>query len=129
MHSDITSLQNELAGIESLWNQAIAANDVKEIALYMTDDWVITGTEGGIISKAAFLEWISSGDLVHTKMDFEALLVQIHGNAAVVTAKGTSAGLYKGNPFSFYEWATSVYVKQNGRWVCVNTMITPAKGS
>lgn len=127
MDNDIKTLQHELAEVESQWNQAIEANDVYKISFFMSDDWVITGTEGGITAKAAFLEWINCGDLVHHTMEFENQLVQIYGDTGVITARGTSAGTYKGDPFSFFEWSTSVYVKIDGHWKCVNTMITPAR--
>lgn len=126
MKKSLEELKIEIASVEAKWNEAIVSNNVNEVAKYMTDDWVITGTEGGIQTKTAFLEWLRSGDLVHTEMSFEAQLVQVHGDTAVVTAKGTSAGTWQGHPFSFYEWATSTYIRQGGRWVCINTMITPA---
>ena len=127
METDIKHIQKELTTVESQWNQAIAANAVEEIGRYMSPDWVIIGTEGGIVSKSSFLEWVSSGDLVHSRMDFENLRIQIYGDTGVITARGTSAGTYKGEPFSFYEWATSVYIKQEGNWRCVLTMLTPAQ--
>lgn len=127
MKADMERMQKELATVESKWNQSIVANDVKEIGRYMSDDWVIIGTEGGIVSKSSFLEWVRSGDLVHSRMDFENVRMQIYGDTGVITARGTSAGSYKGEPFSFYEWATSVYIKQGGNWRCVLTMLTPAQ--
>lgn len=127
MEAYMERIQKELATVESQWNQSIVANDVKEIGRYMSDDWVIIGTEGGIVSKSSFLEWVRSGDLVHSRMDFENLRMQIYGDTGVITARGTSAGSYKGEAFSFYEWATSVYIKQEGKWRCVLTMLTPAQ--
>ncbi len=109
------------------WDKAIAQNDVKEISPYMSDDWVCVGTDGGISPKSNFLDWIKSGDLVHTRMDTDESRVKIYGNTGVVTGKGTSSGTYKGNPFSFYEWSTSVFVWENNQWLCVLTMLTPAK--
>lgn len=92
----------------------------------MSDDWVIVGTEGGITSKADFLETVKSGDLIHTKMEFEDLHVKIYGNAGVVISRGTSSGTYKGMPFSFFEWSTSTYIHNGSNWQCVLTMLTPA---
>ena len=45
----------------------------------------------------------------------------------VVTARGTNAGTYRGEPFSFYEWSTSVFIYESEKWICVLTMLTPAK--
>jgi hypothetical protein len=58
------------------WDEAIANNNVEEISKFMSADWVIVGTEGGITSKSDFLDTIISGDLVHTKMDFQDIHVK-----------------------------------------------------
>ena len=108
------------------WDEAMVSNNVEEIAKFMSDDWVIVGTEGGITSKSSFLEWIKSGDLTHRRMDSDEIRVKIYGNTGVVTSRGTSAGKYKGQPFNLYEWSTSVFIWQEEKWSCVLTMLTPA---
>ena len=127
MNAAISEATHELMQLGRDWDKAIESNDVNEMSRYMDDSWVIVGSDG-INSKENFLDLVRSGDLQHSKMDFEDLRVEIYDNTAVVTSKGTSAGTYKGMPFSFYEWTTSVFLKRNGNWLCVLTMITPAKG-
>jgi hypothetical protein len=83
------------------WDEAIANNNVEEISKFMSADWVIVGTEGGITSKSDFLDTIISGDLVHTKMDFQDIHVKVYANCGVVTSRGTSSGTYKGHAFQF----------------------------
>lgn len=108
------------------WDAAIVSNNTESINRYMSEDWVCVGTQGGITPKASFLEWIGSGDLMHTVMDTDEIRVKIYGNTGVITGRGTSAGTYKGTPFSLYEWSTSVFVYENEKWACVLTMLTPA---
>ena len=93
----------------------------------MSEDWVIIGTDGGITSKENFLAFISSGDLKHSKMDFEDLRIEIYDNTGVVTSRGTSSGTYKDQPFTLYEWSSNVFIRKEGKWQCVLTMLTPAK--
>lgn len=109
------------------WDKAIVQNDVKEISRYMSDDWVCVATDGGISSKEHFLNGIKSGDLIHTRMDTDASRIKIYDNTGIVTGKGTSSGTYKGGAFSHYEWSTSVFLWENNQWICVLTMLTPAK--
>ncbi len=111
------------------WDKSMLTNDVNEISRFMSEDWTILGTEGGITSKSTFLSWISSGDLTHSRMDSDEMHVKIYGETGVVISRGTSEGLYKGESFSFYEWSTSVFVWKNSKWNCVSTMLTPAKHS
>ena len=127
MNTTISETAHVLMQLERDWDKAIEANDVNEMSRYMDDSWVIVGSDG-ISSKEKFLDLVRSGDLQHNKMDFEDLRVEIYDNTAVITSKGTSAGTYKGMPFSNYEWTTSVFLKKNGNWLCVLTMITPAVG-
>ncbi|MGZ5190623.1 MAG: nuclear transport factor 2 family protein [Flavisolibacter sp.] len=119
----------ELSQFGKDWDKAIEANDVHSIAQFMSDDWVIIGTDGGITNKESFLDFIRSGDLQHNSMHFEDLRIEIYDNTGIVTSRGTSSGTYKGQPFSFYEWSSNVFIRKNDKWLCVLTMLTPAKKS
>ncbi|HYG16907.1 MAG TPA: nuclear transport factor 2 family protein [Bacteroidia bacterium] len=117
----------ELSSEVRQWQRAMLTNNAEEIGSFMADDWVIVSTSGGITGKEAFLDVIRSGDLTHNRMDSDEMRVRVHENTAWVTSRGTSAGHYKGEPFSFYEWSADVFVKESGRWKCVLTMLTEAK--
>lgn len=109
------------------WDRTIEGNDATEIGKFMSDSWVIVGTGGGITSKPHFLDFIKSGDLYHTRMDFEDIKVDLHDNTGIVISRGTSSGTYKGEAFSYYEWSTSIFIERQGSWLCVLTMLTPAQ--
>ena len=119
--------ETSLAETCRAWDEAMIRNDADEIGAFMSSDWVIVGTDGGITPRSKFLENIKSGDLVHTRMDNEEVRVKTYGDTGVVIARGTSAGTYKGEPFSYYEWSQSVFIYLSERWLCVSTMLTPAK--
>ena len=103
------NLQDELLSFGKKWDDAMVNNIAKDISRFMSDDWVIIGTDGGITPKNMFLEWIESGDLIHTRMDSDEMRIRIYGNTGVVTARGTSSGTYKGKTFSFYEWSRKCF--------------------
>lgn len=115
----------ELAAVARLWDEAMVSNDAFEISRFMTDDWVIIGSDG-ITSKVDFMQSITSGTLTHHRMDADELLIRIYGETGIVVGRGTSAGRYKGENFSWYEWSTSVFLKKEGTWICALTMLTPA---
>ncbi len=108
------------------WDEAMISNDIAEIGKFMSDDWVIVGSEGGITSKPEFLEWIKSGDVTHNRMDSDETRIKVYGNTGLITSRGTSAGNYKGQPFELYEWSSNVFIFTEGKWLCVHTMLTPA---
>src|SRR5687768_8663104 len=109
--------ENSLLETCKAWDAAMIGNIVDEIAAFMASDWVIVGTEGGITQRAKFLENIRNGDLVHTRMDHDEIRVKTYGDTGVVIARGTSAGTYKGDPFSYYEWSQSVFIYLSERWL------------
>ncbi|MBT1688629.1 nuclear transport factor 2 family protein [Dawidia soli] len=111
---------------ELKWNNAIQENLVQEMGKYMDDEWIIFSGDGNITTKEAFLRLVTSGDLQHSKMDFEILRVKIHGNTGLVVQRGTSAGTWQGRSFDNYEIASSVFVRDNNTWLAVQTMIAPA---
>lgn len=118
--------EEELIEFSNLWDKAIISNDALEIANFMSQDWVIAGSDG-ITAKPLFLELIKNGVLTHNRMDADESNVRIYGQTGIIISKGTSAGTYKGEPFEFYEWSTSVFIWTEGKWLCVSTMVTPAK--
>lgn len=115
-----------LKQVEIDWNKSIAINDVVAMAKYMSEEWVIFSGDGNITTKQMFLQFVNSGDLVHTRMDFEILRIKIYGSTGIIMQKGTSSGNWKGQPFSNYEIASTVFVKEGDRWQAVQTMIAPA---
>lgn len=127
LNENRNSMEQEIIRVCQNWDRAIQENNVDGMASFMSEDWVIVGTEGGITDRDTFLGWVRSGALVHTLMDFEDLIVRVYNDCAVVVSRGTSSGTWEGKPFSFYEWATSTFINNNGKWKCVLTMLTPAK--
>lgn len=119
--------EQNLAAFATQWEEAMEGNVVAEISAFMADNWLIVGSNG-ITQKADFLMQITSGALTHDRMDADEMHVRIHGDTGTVIARGTSAGFYKGERFSLYEWSTSVFIRTDGRWKCVLTMLAPAEG-
>ncbi|MEJ5960892.1 nuclear transport factor 2 family protein [Pedobacter immunditicola] len=117
--------EQELILLAKSWDEAMISNNVEEIAQYMTHDWVIVGSNG-ITTRAMFLESIRSGSVMHNKMDSDQMTIKIYGDTSIVISRGSSAGTYNGRSFDLYEWSTSVFLRKEGTWRCVSTMVTPA---
>ncbi len=118
--------EDELINIVQRWDEAMVTNNTEEIKQFMSDDWVIVGSDG-ITTSTDFLEWISSGTVTHHTMNSDEMTIRMYGDTGIVISRGTSAGTYNGNEFSQYEWSTSVFRKMEGAWFCVLTMLTPVK--
>lgn len=116
--------EQQLQDFTQRWDAAMVTNDAIEIGRFMSDDWVIIGSDG-ITPKSTFLEWIASGTVTHHRMDSDEMHIKLYGDTGIVISRGTSAGTYNGENFSLYEWSTSVFRKNEGSWLCVVTMLTP----
>jgi len=127
----VSEMETEKQGLlkfSNSWDEAMVGNDANEIAKFMSDDWIIVGSNG-ITSKSSFLQFISSGALTHNRMDSDETSIRIYGNTGILVSRGTSAATYNGESFSLYEWSTSVFMKTEGKWRCILTMLTPTDNS
>ena len=116
--------RNELVDVSRAWDRAMVGNDAAAIGRYMSDDWTIIGSDGGIIDKATFLALVSSGTLTHDMMESDDFQVRVFGDTAVVTSRGVSGGTYQGRAFRELERVTCVFVRQQRQWRCVHTHLS-----
>lgn len=108
------------------WAEAIVSDDPARIAEFMADEWVIVSASG-IDPREKFLSLVASGALTHSAMDLRTHpRVRVHGDTALVTCRVTNTAHYKGERHDADEWTTDVFVRRQGRWLCVLSHITPA---
>jgi ketosteroid isomerase-like protein len=119
-----TIQEEEVLRLEKEFSQAIVKNDAVAVGRLLADDWIIIDPDGGIIDRARFLGVMESGALTHEMMESDDARVRIYGNTAIVTALTTTKGKFSGQAFATKERATDVFVKQNGRWLCVHSQLT-----
>jgi ketosteroid isomerase-like protein len=125
LHRKLNAMREELLQFATAWDKAMENNDADEIGAFMHEDWVCIGSNGPT-TKSSFLDTIRSGVLQHSEMTMENPEIKIYENTGVLYSRGISAGTWQGQAFRLDEWQTSVFVKENGNWLCVCTMLTPA---
>ena len=116
--------EEELLKVERDFATAILSNDADAIGKFLTEDWAIVDSDGGVIEKARFLGAIKSKTLVHEEMELDDLAVRAHGDSAVVTTITSTKGRFAGQEFAARERATDFFVKRNGRWQCAFSQLT-----
>jgi ketosteroid isomerase-like protein len=119
-----SAVEKQLLAAAHAWDRAMIGNDPEAIGRFMTDDWIIVGSDGSLGDKAGFLALVASGALSHDVMTSEDIRVRVYGDTAVVTARGVSAGRYQSQPFREVERSSSVFVRQQGEWRCVLTHLS-----
>lgn len=116
----------EFQGVEERFNQAMVSNDIARIGACVSPEWALVTPEAGIIPRERLMQAIASGVLSHDTMTKDVHRVEVYGDVAVVTGRGTNTGRFRGQPISADEWVTDVYRRLEGRWLCVLTHLTPA---
>ena len=118
------SAADEVTATAHVWDRAMVTNDADAIGRYMSDDWAIIGSDGRIIDRDRFLFVVRSGMLTHDVMESHEVNVRVYGDAAVMTARGISGGMFQGNAFREVERVSCVFVRQEGKWRCVHTHLS-----
>jgi ketosteroid isomerase-like protein len=104
----------------------MVANDAERIGSFMADDWVIV-SERGIATKQQFLSFVESGALTHSAFEMASdARVRQYADTAVMSIRVTNTAHFGGQQFDADEWTSDVFVKRDGKWLCVLSHITPA---
>ncbi|PYS98721.1 MAG: DUF4440 domain-containing protein [Acidobacteria bacterium] len=121
---DNSTIKQELIDVGAQWAKAMVANDAVRIGSFMTDDWVIV-SERGISTKTQFLSFVESGALTHSAFEMAGdARVEQYGDTAVMTIRVANTAHFGGQQFDADELASDVFVKRDGKWLCVLSHIT-----
>lgn len=117
--------EQELLALASEWAEAMVSNDAARIGSFMSDDWVIV-SDRGISTKEHFLSFVESGALTHTTFDMVGdARVKVYGDTAVLTARVTNTAFFNGQRFEADEFTTDMFYRNDRRWLCVHSHVTP----
>jgi ketosteroid isomerase-like protein len=117
-------VEKELMELGSAWAEAMVANDAAAIGSFMHDDWVIV-SERGISTKEQFLSFVESGALTHSSFDMSGQArIMAYGDFAVATFRVVNTAHFGGQTFEADEWASDIFAKSGGKWLCVHSHIT-----
>ena len=120
------AVKQELLTLGADWARAMVANDAARIGSFMADDWVIV-SDRGISTKQDFLSYVESGALTHSTFEMKGndARVRIYGDTAIMSIRVVNTAHFGGQHFDADEWTSDVFVKRDGKWLCVLSHITP----
>jgi hypothetical protein len=118
------NLKAEVLNAISQFSAAFLEADAEKLNLLLAPDYRHTNTDGSVVSRARWLEWINSrhakitsGELKIEKYDNEDVEVTLLSPAiAVATGRNLASGVDSGNPFRTEIRFTHVWTKQDNRW-------------
>lgn len=111
------------ATLVAMW-AAIEAGDAEKYASYVHPDFTQFGendpylAEGKAQEVRGMAEYLQRAKGIHT--DMHNAQVTVRGNVAWITYYWTDSGLVSGQRVSSRGKSTRIFVKENGRWLCIH---------
>jgi ketosteroid isomerase-like protein len=114
---DSASIQ-EIKAVESLRIQYQTTNDLDKLADMLCDTLVYTHSSGHTMTKAQFLESISSGDMKYVTIKPESMNIDIYNGVTAVLTGTTRLHVKskQGGEHDAHLRYILVYVKEGGQW-------------
>ena len=109
--------------LTQMWD-AIEKEDIDRYATYVHPDFTQFGETDPILRTGKKVEvkgvrdWVATSSEIHTEMIDP--LVTINGNVAWVVYYWSDHGLTNGEPFASKGKSTRIFVKENGKWLCIH---------
>jgi len=109
--------------LTDMWD-AIEKEDIKRYAGYIHPDFTQFGETDSVlrIGKTAEIEgisaWIENSSDIHTEM-LEPR-VTVNGNTAWIVYYWSDRGITEGKTFTSRGKSTRIFVKEDGKWLCIH---------
>jgi ketosteroid isomerase-like protein len=109
-----------LLALERMWNQAQVTHDSAAVASMIGDRFVNTEFDGAVSNRGKFLADFADPKFKPSVMNIEDVKVEMYANAAVVTGKYHTKGVYGTKPYEHFGRFTDTWIlQQDGKWLCV----------
>ncbi len=118
-------LKAEVMAAEDARNAVLPKGDVVALDKIYADDLVYTNAAGETKTKAQHLADLKGRSLSFVSFKHSDVHVHVFGNTGVVDGVSTSAVSLNGQVSSSPRKFVNVYVKMDGRWLCVAHTETP----
>ena len=111
--------QGDLIAAENNWVTAELHHDSASLSRLMSDDLVMTETDGSVIDKAQEIAFAGDSNARLEVLETHDMKVHIHGDTAVVVGAFHEKGTYHSKPFEHQGRFTDTWVRQKGMWQCI----------
>ena len=111
------------ATLIAMWD-AIEKGDIERYASYVHPDFTQFGEYDSVLRSgkdaevSAIKDWIDRSSPIHTEM--KSPEVTMNGNTAFITYYWSDYGTTDGKPFATKGKSTRIFVKEDGKWVCIH---------
>jgi len=111
--------KDEVLKVDEERNQALQKGDAATLERIYSDDLVYANASGALLTKAQHLAELKARTLNFRSFKHEDVQATVHGDTGVVTGISKSVVEYKGAVSTNNRRFMNVFVKKDGRWLCV----------
>ena len=121
--------QLDVLKAESTFFSALVKSRTDELERLLTDDFSLADLSGGLMSKAALIQAVGSGQLHFDAIEPMEAAVRYYGSTAIVTGRTQMHGRFGETAFRAHSRYTHVYVEQEGKLRLASAQGTPIAAS
>lgn len=118
--SDVTA---KIVAMQHLWSQAYVLKDAKALERILDDNFVNVESDGKLMNKAEVMAEVKASTILQVLT--ESMVVNLHGDTAIVTGIFLMKGVERGKPFAQRERFLDTWICKQGQWVTVAGLVTP----
>lgn len=123
-YADDADVEREILRVSQRVIDSSLKADVQTLSSLLCDDYVVVNPYGEITTRAEHLKLLEDGKLRFESTEPTDVRVRLHGDAAVLTARGRIKVMYQGQRDELTVRVTELFVKQGGGWKCASTQVT-----
>ena len=123
LQTDSTEVKKIKTALIDMWD-AIEKEDIERYASYIHPDFTQFGETDSVlrIGKSAEIEginsWVENSSDIHTEMLEPRITVK--GNTAWIVYYWSDRGISEGKTFTSRGKSTRIFVKEDGKWLCIH---------
>ena len=117
--------QSEVMKAESTFFAALVEVRTEELEMLLADDFLLADLSGGIMSKAALIQAVGSGQIRFDAIEPVESVVRFYGSTAIVTGRTQMRGRFGETSFAVHSRYTHVYVEQERKLRLASAQGTP----
>jgi hypothetical protein len=117
--SDATA---KIIAMEHMWSQAYVLRDPKALERILDDTFVNVESDGKLLTKAEVMAEVRTSTILQVLT--ESMVVNLHGDTAIVTGIFQMKGVEHGKPFAQRERFVDTWLYKNGQWVTIAGLVT-----
>ncbi len=108
---------DSLRTIDASWNDLRLASNVTALDKLLTEDWILTHSDGRVQNKKEYLNELRTGTRSNQKIVNDSVQVRIYNNSAIVTGISVQSGISNGQPWQGRFRFTRIWILRDGVWM------------